>query len=272
MNIINPFIKVYQYNMEYWVKINDKIIPNIKPYYWVSNYGRVYSEITNSILDQRLDHNGYCVVHLRLNNKSKLAKVHRLVALGFILCPGDPSLFQVNHKDGNKLNNIFWNLEWNTAYENIHHAIDTGLRQSYGEKVHTSVLDNETVIQISDLLLQNKSYKEIVSILNLPNDDQSIRRIERIRTKETWKSITQDYDFSKYNPYYSVQVFSNNEIHKICQYFELFGTQSSILEIMNYIGKDYEFLPSKEKARYSNAIGKIRRRERYKEISNLYDF
>lgn len=274
MNLFNkPFERIYQYEQEYWVKINDRMVPNIKPYYWISNMGRVYSEFNDSILCQQLDYRGYCVINLRLNNnKNKLSKVHRLVALGFILCIGNPDLFQVNHKDGNKLNNKFWNLEWSTAYDNVHHAMDTGLRKSYGENVHTAILNNDIVVQISELLLQNKSYKEIIYILNLPDNAQSIRRLERIRTKETWKNITSNYDFSNYDPYYNIRIFTDEEIHKICKYFEKFGIDSSISNIMNYINKEYDSLDSYQKAKFSSAIGKIRRRERFKQISKLYNF
>ena len=51
--------------------------------------------------------------------------VHRLVAWEF--CPGRDLNLTVNHKDGNKQNNNYWNLEWCTSQENMYHAYRTGL-------------------------------------------------------------------------------------------------------------------------------------------------
>lgn len=53
--------------------------------------------------------------------------VHRLVALTFLECPGDPKDFQVNHKDGNTTNNCVGNLEWVSQEENRRHAENMGL-------------------------------------------------------------------------------------------------------------------------------------------------
>lgn len=52
--------------------------------------------------------------------------IHRLVALVF-LGPNPPEKTQVNHKDGNKLNNSLENLEYCTPAENAQHAYATGL-------------------------------------------------------------------------------------------------------------------------------------------------
>jgi hypothetical protein len=55
-------------------------------------------------------------------------QVHRLIAKAFIANPD--SLNEINHKDGNPLNNAIANLEWCTHRQNIQHAWDTGLLQN----------------------------------------------------------------------------------------------------------------------------------------------
>lgn len=107
--------------------------------YMVSNLGRVKSLVgwnghkyikRDKILNPYKQEvgQGYhrSVVKLHKNGKKKDAKVHRLVADAFI--PNPENKPNINHKDGNPLNNIVSNLEWCSQKENVTHAIETGLR------------------------------------------------------------------------------------------------------------------------------------------------
>ena len=98
------------------------------PAYEVSNDGRVRNVSTGREKALTVS-NGYHVVGLWHKNKGKTFLVHRLVAMAFV--PGDFSL-SVNHKDGNKLNNVPANLEWCTLAENTNHQWKTGLANSKG--------------------------------------------------------------------------------------------------------------------------------------------
>lgn len=68
---------------------------------------------------------GYCQVVLNKNGTKSRFQVHRLVATAFIPNPENKS--QVNHINGNKVDNRLENLEWVTPSENQIHAIKTGL-------------------------------------------------------------------------------------------------------------------------------------------------
>ncbi len=86
-------------------------------------FNRIYP---SKIRVQRMQKDGYMEVNLSVNQKSKLIRIHRLVAEAFIANPKDKP--QVNHIDGNKTNNHVSNLEWNTQSENQIHAYKTKLQ------------------------------------------------------------------------------------------------------------------------------------------------
>lgn len=71
---------------------------------------------------------GYPRLQLARDGTKTNVFVHLLVAQAFVPNPhGKP---EVNHVDGNKLNNTAVNLEWATRCENNQHAHDTGLNPS----------------------------------------------------------------------------------------------------------------------------------------------
>ena len=98
----------------------------------------------------------YLKVILCDNQDRKDYTVHRLVALSFL---GNPPTkqHQVNHIDGNKLNNHVTNLEWVTVSYNNHHAWVTGLKNQDGEKNPQAKLKNSDVLNIKQML-SSKNY------------------------------------------------------------------------------------------------------------------
>lgn len=68
--------------------------------------------------------------------------VHILICLAFH-GPAPSSKYEVNHKDGNKHNNLPGNLEWSTRGENIQHAYKEGLRKENRKVVMRDELTGE---------------------------------------------------------------------------------------------------------------------------------
>lgn len=68
---------------------------------------------------------GYLYVKVSREATYTRFRVHRLVAMVYVPNPENKPV--VHHKDGNKLNNHYTNLEWVTFSENTKHAFDAGL-------------------------------------------------------------------------------------------------------------------------------------------------
>lgn len=100
--------------MEIWKDISGY------PDYQVSNFGNVKSNKTGKLLNPHITEQRYCIVNLYKNGVDRHFKVHRLVA--FVFIENKFNKKTVNHKDGNKTNNNFENLEWCNHSENHLHA------------------------------------------------------------------------------------------------------------------------------------------------------
>lgn len=93
----------------------------------ISNLGRVRNPKTGTIRKQNILKTGYYFVSFSMGSrdKKKTFRVHKGLAEVFI--PNPENKPEVNHIDGDKLNNDLCNLEWVTSQENTQHAFRIGL-------------------------------------------------------------------------------------------------------------------------------------------------
>lgn len=143
--------------------------------YIITENGEVINKHNNRPVKPQKNNKGY----LRVSIGKKLVFVHRLVALQYV--PNPDNLPQVNHKDGNKLNNNYKNLEWVSNQVNRTHAVEKGLHLS-GEDCSWSKLKEEDVLYIRQC--NNMSNKELAEKFNI-----SMRTIYDIKRNATWKQM-----------------------------------------------------------------------------------
>jgi hypothetical protein len=145
-------------DLEVW-----KPVPGYEGLYEVSNYGRVrrifrYGRPYVSLCKPKLTKDGYFETALIHNKKAKFIRTHRLVAMAF--CDNPYHKPEVNHIDGDKLNNFAGNLEWCTSSENQIHAYRLGL-----QKVSGGAITNRKPVRCIELDLVAASLNEMQRIL-----------------------------------------------------------------------------------------------------------
>lgn len=127
-----------------------KPIKDFEHYYEVSNIGnvrRIAKENNSKTLKPRLHSSGYLRVMLSINGKHYDKYIHRLVADMFCVNANPNKYFEINHKDGDKQNNIFSNLEWcDRSYNNKHAYVNRlhTIHGCYGRKKKVAKIDIET--------------------------------------------------------------------------------------------------------------------------------
>lgn len=139
-----------------------------KGHYKVSSLGRIVRVVTRggnpfwkelTLMDNG---RGYLYVCTCVGGVVKRHYVHTLVARKFIgKCPEGK---EVNHKDLNKGNNNYKNLEYMTRKENINHAIDNGHKGGKsrpGESNPSAKLTKDEVLKIRRLYEKGVSQRKL---------------------------------------------------------------------------------------------------------------
>lgn len=107
----------------------------------------------------------YLTVRLSKNCKLPHFLVHILVAKAFY---GDYDKgLEINHIDGNVLNNRIDNLEIVTHQENIDHSVATGLKHDYGERHVFAKLTNKQAQWVREQAALGVKQKDIAAQLGV---------------------------------------------------------------------------------------------------------
>lgn len=169
-----------------------KDIKGFEGYYQISEYGEVKSlsryiqkygkkHLTkDKILKPYKAGRGYFAVSFRKNNKTYRKYIHQLVGECYV--NNINNLPILNHKDGNKENNYYRNLEWTTYSGNNQHAYDSNLKDR-GEKFYNAILSENDVKEI----LNNGKYTTYQNIADKYGVSKATIRDVLIR--KTWKHI-----------------------------------------------------------------------------------
>ena len=106
---------------------------------------------------------GYYYVSLWTKQGHKNYRVHRLVAKYFVNNLNPDINNQINHIDGNKLNNHYTNLEWCTASHNTKHAFnlklvknDKGFTDSQSQPIAIFDADDNFIAMFGSIKLAEK--------------------------------------------------------------------------------------------------------------------
>ena len=175
IDIINKYKEIY--HVENLEDINEewKIHPNIQSIE-ISNFGEVRDLKSKSPIKVNSNH-GYKSIYF---NKT-YHLLHRLIAELYVENPKPDKYFYVNHIDGDKSNNIFYNLEWCNISMNTEHAYLTGLTKKYTE---------QEIRDVCKLLTEGLSHIEICNITGINR-----KMISDIYRGRRHQSISSQYEF-----------------------------------------------------------------------------
>ena len=156
--------------------------------YEVSEYGDIRRTAwakgarPGHILQPFMHRKGYKSIVLQLDGKRTRGFVHKFVALAFL---GErPPLMEVNHKDGNKLNNHWTNLEYVTGRKNYDEAVKLHLHAHGTAHTHAK-LDDAQVRELRQRYSAGERLKDLAEAFNVNKST-----LQALFKGKTWKHIT----------------------------------------------------------------------------------
>ena len=154
--------------------------------YCINEYGLILNIKTRGVIKKKNKKKGY--LQVCLTNKNTYS-IHRLVALTFI--ENKENKTEVNHIDGNKLNNHVSNLEWNTTQENLEHKRINNLGKTLKAKLSATGINNsQAKLDEEDVIFIRTNCETKIDIKKFSKElDVSIATIYDIKNRRSWTHI-----------------------------------------------------------------------------------
>lgn len=187
---IYPFIPCLE--GEIWKELTDREANLVKPYYMISNKGRIFNIYTGKILSMVLDSKGYWFYNLRAYTKTgcRCYRAHRMLMLKFHYIEGCEDL-EIDHIDTNKQNLNENNFRWCTHVENGLYSYQNGHSNPKGEDRPYATITNEQAEQICQRITSGEEMQKIANDMNINKD-----LVYSISSHKAWNHISCNYDFS----------------------------------------------------------------------------
>ncbi|MDN5477068.1 MAG: NUMOD4 motif-containing HNH endonuclease [Chryseobacterium sp.] len=157
-------------------------IPEYKGNYFISNFGRVksFTRKRSVILRKTLSSGKYFVKISARRGRFKCENVGRIVATVFIRPPFENEV--IRYKDGNRLNDQAYNLEWISRKESVNVALGRDRYSQKGVRNGMAVLNEYDAKEIRELKASGNTYQQISRKYNV-----SITCIQNIIQNKCWK-------------------------------------------------------------------------------------
>ena len=153
--------------------------------YRVYNNGVIIRNDNDRVLKASKTKDGYLFVNLGHSKNRTRKYVHRLVAELFIASDIDINKLTVNHKDYNKENNHYSNLEWVTREYNSSNSYNQLNHSNVGSSNKNAKLNEDDVVKIKTLIKEGKMrVKDIADLFNV-----KYTTISDIKNNRTWKRV-----------------------------------------------------------------------------------
>jgi len=217
------------------------------PDYSVNEYGEVYSYKSDKWLSRRIYEGGYWGVSLRDDDgKNIYRNCHTLTAKAFLKDSYEEGLI-VNHKDLDKSNCHYTNLEWVTPKENSDHYV---FNMPAHASSHRRSLPVEDIHRVCSLVEEGHTTQKIYELTGVTKN-----QISKLRTGALYSWVSKDY---KLQPEPKIGI-TKDVVVEICEHLESGLGCKKVCDLYS----DNEFVTKK-------SVNNIKYRNSYEAISNNY--